>query len=164
VPQNCGVVSWESVEPTKENLETCGVGKPQREIDPFRDELMALRRALGNRIRELRKARDWSQEQFSAYAHVHRTFAGALERGEKNVSFHALVLIARCFGLTRAELLAGIETGKSAASRVASRTEMDRTRMLAELAAAERSIRTAREIAYSARGRPVPTGGKRRKS
>ena len=86
---------------------------------------MVLRRALGNRIRELRKARDWSQEQFSAHAHVHRTFAGALERGEKNVSFHALVLIARCFGLTLAELLAGIETGKSPVprQRPGSRTE-----------------------------------------
>jgi len=142
------------------------VGKPQREIDPFRDELMVLRRALGNRIRELRKARDWSQEQFSAYAHVHRTFAGALERGEKNVSFHGLVLIGRCFGLTLAELLAGIETGKSAVlrQRVASRTEMDRTRILTELAAAERSIQMAMEIASSPGNRPVPNGVKRRKS
>jgi len=142
------------------------VGKPQREIDPFRDELMVLRRALGNRIRELRKARDWSQEQFAAYAHVHRTFAGALERGEKNVSFHALVLIARCFGLTLAELLAGIETGKSAGRRrtEASRAEMDRTRMLTELVAAERSIQVAKEIASSARTRPVPGAVKRRKS
>ena len=59
------------------------MGKPQRGIDPFRDELVALRRALGNRIRELCKAKGWSQEQLSAYAHVHRTFAAALERGEK---------------------------------------------------------------------------------
>jgi len=142
------------------------VGKPQREIDPFRDELTVLRRALGNRIRELRKARDWSQEQFSAYAHVHRTFAGALERGEKNVSFHALVLIARCFGLTLTELLAGIETGKSAVPRrrVATRNEIDRTRMLTELAAAERSIQIAKEIASSARSQPVPGGVKRRQS
>jgi len=142
------------------------VGKPQREIDPFRDELTALRRALGNRIRELRKARGWSQEQFSAHAHVHRTFAGALERGEKNVSFHALVLIARCFGLTLAELLAGIEAGKSAVprQRVASHTEIDRTRILTELAAAERSIQMAKEIASSPGNRPVPGGVKRRKS
>ena len=141
------------------------MGKPQREIDPFRDELTVLRGALGNRIRELRKARDWSQEQFSAYAHVHRTFAGALERGEKNVSFHALVLIARCFGLTLAELLAGIEGGKSVMPRrrPGSRTELDRTRMLAELAVAERSIQTARKIAFSAGDQPVPSGVKRRK-
>ena len=69
-----------SLEVNGENSKTFGVGKPQREIDPFRDELVALRSALGNRIRELRKAKGWSQEQFSAYAHVHRTFAGALER------------------------------------------------------------------------------------
>jgi DNA-binding XRE family transcriptional regulator len=62
---------------------------------------------------ELRKAEGWSQEQFSAQAHVHRTFAGALERGEKNLSFHALLLIARCFNITMAELLTGIETGET---------------------------------------------------
>jgi transcriptional regulator with XRE-family HTH domain len=142
------------------------VGKPQQEIDPFRDELTALRRALGNRIRELRKARGWSQEQFAAYAHVHRTFAGALERGEKNVSFHALVLIARCFGLTLAELLAGIETGKPVVPRrrPGSRAEMDRGRVLAELAAAERSIQAAKEIASSAGSRPVQRRVKGRKS
>lgn len=142
------------------------MGKPQREIDQFRDELTALRKALENRIRQLRKARDWSQEQFSAYAHVHRTFAGALERGEKNISFHALVLIARCFLLTVAKLLAGVETGKSAVPRrrPGSRTEMDRTRMLTELAAAERRIRMAQDIASSPRNRSAPDAGKRRKS
>jgi DNA-binding XRE family transcriptional regulator len=73
------------------------VGKPQREVDPFRDELQSLREALGLRIRELRRERGWSQEEFAHQAHVHRTFAGSLERGEKNCSFHALVLIARSF-------------------------------------------------------------------
>lgn len=95
-----------------ENSETFGVGKPQREIDPYRAELEELRFALGRRIRELRQRNGWSQEEFAARAHVHRTFAGSLERGEKNLSFHALILVARCFGVTLAELLQGIETGE----------------------------------------------------
>jgi transcriptional regulator with XRE-family HTH domain len=59
-----------------------------------------FRKALGGRIRDLRTLKGWSQEEFAARAHVHRTFAGSLERGEKNCSFHALVLIAQCFGIT----------------------------------------------------------------
>src|SRR5260370_13827330 len=85
------------------------VGRPQREVDPYRDELRMFRKALGGRIRDLRTLRGWSQEEFAAKAHVHRTFAGSLERGEKNCSFHALVLIAQCFGITLSELLSGLE-------------------------------------------------------
>ena len=88
------------------------MGKPQGEVDPFRDQLETFRAALGSRIRELRKLRGWSQEEFAAKAHVHRTFAGSLERGEKNCSFHALVLIAQCFGMTLSEMLAGLESGE----------------------------------------------------
>lgn len=84
------------------------MGKPQGEIDPFRAELKVRRIALGRRIRELRQSKGWSQEEFASQAHIHRTFAGSLERGEKNVSFHGLVLIARCFGITLADLLTGV--------------------------------------------------------
>ena len=133
------------------------MGKPQREVDPFREELRNLRQALGRRIRELRSARGWSQEEFADMAHIHRTFAGSLERGEKNVSFHALVLIARCFGLTVSELLSGIETGKSALAR-RSRVvapNLERDRILTEAEGLERTARFLRGIAL-APGNPRP--------
>ena len=122
--------------------------------------------ALGRRMRELRKEKGWSQEEFSANAHIHRTFAGSLERGEKNVSLNALVLIAQCFGITLAELLTGIETGDALRPRRKSgvNTDMDRSRILRELALAERSIKIAREIASPAEKRRVDTSaGKRGK-
>jgi transcriptional regulator with XRE-family HTH domain len=133
------------------------VGRPQREVDPFRDELLASRQALGGRIRDLRTVRGWSQEEFAAKAHVHRTFAGSLERGEKNCSFHALVLIARCFGITLSEMFAGLEAGESLKSNTGEERrrrsvrgdhdEMDRKRLLQEVMALERTSRTLKEIA-----------------
>jgi transcriptional regulator with XRE-family HTH domain len=141
------------------------VGKPQTELGPFRDELGALRKALGNRIRQLRTLRGWSQEVFAAKAHVHRTFAGSLERGEKNVSFHALVLIARCFGMTLAELLAGLEAGEPARSRARNRRSsdsVDRERLLSEVAALEANVRALREIALGTEG-PRPASESPRK-
>jgi transcriptional regulator with XRE-family HTH domain len=93
-------------------LKLAEVGKPQREVYPFRDELQRLRTALGLRIRELRKLKGWRQEASSDNAHIHRTFAGSLERGEKNVSLHALALIVRCFDMTLAELFAGLDAGE----------------------------------------------------
>lgn len=67
---------------------------------------------LGERIRDLRKARGWSQERFADVCGVHRTYMGHLERGEKNVSFNTLVRLADALGITLSELLAE-ETGRS---------------------------------------------------
>jgi transcriptional regulator with XRE-family HTH domain len=145
------------VEIGRQSLQTFGVGRPQREVDPFRDELQMFRRALGGRIRDLRVLRGWSQEEFAAKAHVHRTFAGSLERGEKNCSFHALVLIAQCFGITLSEMLAGLEAGESLESKtVAHRPRgsapgdgggMDRKRILQEVMALERTAQALKAIA-----------------
>jgi transcriptional regulator with XRE-family HTH domain len=142
------------------------VGKPQREVDPFRDELRRLREALGLRIRELRRERGWSQEEFAHQAHVHRTFAGSLERGEKNCSFHALILIARSFGVTLSELLTGLEAGQpGAVSRGRRATvahgNLDRSRILKEVSVLERAAQTLKGIALD---RSQPNEGGLRKT
>ena len=134
------------------------MGKPQREVDPFRNELQRFRKALGARIRELRQLRGWSQEEFAARAHVHRTFAGSLERGEKNCSFHSLVLIGRCFGITLSEMFAGLEAGESPAVKPQRRSarrdqsDIDRSLLLTEVATLEQSARVLREIALTQKG------------
>ncbi len=124
------------------------MGKPQREVEPFQDDLRMLRKNLGNRIRELRAARGWSQEEFAANAHVHRTFAGSLERGEKNCSFHALVLIARCFGITISDLMKGIETGEALnVKRFRSGLgALDQEKVRSELAILERVVDSLRKL------------------
>ena len=146
------------------------MGKPQTEIDPFRDELRDLRKALGNRIRELRQLRGWSQEEFAANAHVHRNFAGSLERGEKNVSFHGLVLIARCFAMPLSELLAGLEAGEPTRTGRSRRNRgayagIDPARLLGEVANFERNLEALREFALGKdKPRTEPPKRKRRKS
>jgi transcriptional regulator with XRE-family HTH domain len=64
--------------------------------------------ALGQRIRELRLRKRWSQEGFADIVGVHRTWMGAVERGESNVSFTNLVLIAKALGITLSQLLSGL--------------------------------------------------------
>jgi len=64
---------------------------------------------LGERVRELRKARNYSQEGFADECGVHRTYMGALERGEVNVSFKTLMLVSQKLGITLSELFAGLE-------------------------------------------------------
>ena len=119
--------------------------KPLQQIEPFQDELQTLRKALGTRIRELRSARQWTQEEFAANAHFHRAYAGALERGEKNVSFHGLVIVARCFGISVSELLKGIENGEALRRKGTSRTAPNFTRILSEIEILERTTQALRK-------------------
>jgi transcriptional regulator with XRE-family HTH domain len=50
--------------------------------------------AVGFRIRELRSARGMTQAELAAATGLHRTFIGAVERGERNVALLNLRKIA----------------------------------------------------------------------
>lgn len=63
---------------------------------------------LGSRIRELRKARGLSQEDFAAQCGLDRTYIGGIERGERNVAVRNLALIAKSLGISMSELLVGL--------------------------------------------------------
>ena len=68
-----------------------------------------LQRVLGNRIRELRLKKGFSQESFADHCGLHRTYQGGIERGERNLTIHTVLTVAKGLGITMAELLAGIE-------------------------------------------------------
>jgi transcriptional regulator with XRE-family HTH domain len=53
-----------------------------------------LQRTLGKNLRVFREAEDLSQEAFAEVLGVHRTYMGALERGERNVSLRSVEKIA----------------------------------------------------------------------
>jgi transcriptional regulator with XRE-family HTH domain len=65
---------------------------------------------LGARIRELRKRRSLSQEQFGKLTGLHRTYIGDIERGVRNLSLSNLCRIATALDLTVSDLLADINT------------------------------------------------------
>ena len=64
-----------------------------------------LRARLGRAIRRLRKASDYSQESFADRCRLHRTYMGAVERGETNISLDNLERIAKALGMTAGQLL-----------------------------------------------------------
>jgi transcriptional regulator with XRE-family HTH domain len=62
-------------------------------------------RDLGNRIREKRLERGWTQDQLGEKCNLHRTFIGSVERGERNISILNLKLVAGILRVGLAELL-----------------------------------------------------------
>jgi len=82
-----------------------------------------IQAALGNRIRQLRKAQGYSQESFADATGLHRTWMGAVERGESNLSFHNLVLISKALGITLAKLLSGVEKSAGQSARSSAPTQ-----------------------------------------
>jgi transcriptional regulator with XRE-family HTH domain len=62
-------------------------------------EAVAWKQSFGNRLRLLRKDRGWSQEALAHRAGVHRTYAGAVERGEYNISLTNVHEFAKALGV-----------------------------------------------------------------
>lgn len=58
-----------------------------------------------DRIRELRVRKGWSQEELAAKCDLHRTYVGAIERGERNVTLRTLARIADALGCDITDLL-----------------------------------------------------------
>lgn len=60
---------------------------------------------IGKKIREMRKLKGFSQEDFAAEAQLGRTYYGRVERGEQNISIQNLIKIAFTLQVELAELL-----------------------------------------------------------
>jgi transcriptional regulator with XRE-family HTH domain len=61
--------------------------------------------AFGQAVRALRVERGFAQEAFAAHAQMDRSYYGAIERGEFNVSLETIVKIADALGVSVAEIL-----------------------------------------------------------
>ncbi len=63
---------------------------------------------FGERVRELRKAKGFSQEAFADACGLDRTYVGGIERGERNLALRNIELIAAALGISISELTKGL--------------------------------------------------------
>jgi len=62
-------------------------------------------REFGLRVRRLREAAGWSQEDFAEHCNLHRTYVGSIERGERNVALLNVRKIAVTLGVSISRLV-----------------------------------------------------------
>jgi transcriptional regulator with XRE-family HTH domain len=67
-------------------------------------DALAVRKALGRRVRDLRLKKKWSQEDLAHESGLARSFTGAIERGEKDLRLTTLVKLANTFRITVSQL------------------------------------------------------------
>ncbi len=63
---------------------------------------------FGETVREIRKQRNLSQEEFAEKCGLHRTYIGGIERGERNVSLLNIIKMAQALDVTVADLVKGL--------------------------------------------------------
>jgi transcriptional regulator with XRE-family HTH domain len=71
--------------------------------------MSSLQLKLGRTVQRLRKSAGYSQESFADAVGVHRTYMGAVERGEKNITLNNIERIARALKLKAGELIVEAE-------------------------------------------------------
>jgi transcriptional regulator with XRE-family HTH domain len=68
-------------------------------------KLMSSNDVLAENLRFLRQRQGWSQEVCAEKCGLHRTYIGAVERGERNITLATLDRIAQALGMTALELM-----------------------------------------------------------
>jgi transcriptional regulator with XRE-family HTH domain len=71
---------------------------------------MEAQQKLGERVRQLREERGWSQEGFAHEGRLGRSFTGSIERGEKDVRLSTLIKIAKALGVSLSQLVKGVDS------------------------------------------------------
>ena len=67
-----------------------------------------LRAALGQRAKDLREQRAWSQEELAERASLDTTFISGIERGKRNPGLNSLNRLASALGVTLPALVSDL--------------------------------------------------------
>ncbi len=68
---------------------------------------------VGEYLRGIREERGWSQEELAFECGLHRTYIGAVERGEYNITLLTLRRITDTLGISLIDAIQSISTRRS---------------------------------------------------
>ena len=72
-------------------------------------EMQGIEKRFGQRVRELREKKKWTQDEFADISGFHRAYIGTVERGETNISIRNVETLAKALGVRMADLFRGLE-------------------------------------------------------
>lgn len=78
-----------------------------------------IQKRLGARIRKLREASGWTQDEFADLSGLHRAQVGAFENGRMNITLASLHLIAQTLRVRIIDLFKGVERERATRKRPA---------------------------------------------
>lgn len=70
---------------------------------------MTLKEMFGHRVKELRQARNLSQEKFALQIEMDRTYLASIESGKRNISLENIDKIAKGLEISLEDLFHGIK-------------------------------------------------------
>jgi len=69
-------------------------------------QVTTIQKQFGDRVRNLRLVKGYSQEELAFRAGMHRTYLGGIERGERNPSLKNIAAIANALDIALPQLFA----------------------------------------------------------
>ena len=82
---------------------------------------IAVRRSFGQRVRQLRRQRGWSQEHLALTSGLDRSYMGGVERGQRNVSLDNIAALAAALEVELPALFPAAEVAPPPASAAGDR-------------------------------------------
>lgn len=73
-------------------------------------ELMDIKKQFGQAVKKYRQNLGISQEQLALKANLHRTYVGAIERGERNISLENIEKLVKALEIFISDLFKNIKT------------------------------------------------------
>ncbi|MDK8190550.1 helix-turn-helix transcriptional regulator [Paenibacillus sp. UMB7766-LJ446] len=71
--------------------------------------MTTLRNSVGERIREIRKAKGWTQQQLAEHSGLDDAYIGSVERGERNFSIDTLEKIVTALKVSTSDVFIAID-------------------------------------------------------
>jgi transcriptional regulator with XRE-family HTH domain len=81
-------------------------------LKPNRRGSTKLSQRFGERVRALRKRKNWSLEELAERAKMHVTYLSSVERGYRNPTLNVLAAVASALEISLSSLVKGIEEDK----------------------------------------------------
>lgn len=69
-----------------------------------------IKKTLGDRIRDVRSGRGWSQEELADRASISRSFMGEIERGQSSATIDSLEKITNALEITLEDLFRNLQS------------------------------------------------------